>query len=89
MGRFSRATCILHLISDQTSHQGIKYTKSKEYVAKVILSTGLALVDFEVLDTNWHPQSPSYVTSDTLSFKFLTQALIYILWLKSRASFSS
>mgnify|MGYP006863957033 CR=1 FL=1 len=34
-----------------------------------------APVDFEVLNTNWHPQSAFYVTSGTLSFKFLTQAL--------------
>ena len=31
--------------------------------------------DFEVLNTNWHPQSSFYVTSGTLSVKFLTQAL--------------
>ena len=35
--------------------------------------------DFEVFDTtyldNWHHQSSFYVTSGTLSFKFLTQAL--------------
>ena len=35
----------------------------------------LAPADFEVLNTNWHPQSSFYVTSGTLSFKFLTQAL--------------
>ena len=35
----------------------------------------MAPADFEVLNTNWHPQSSFYVTSGTLSFKFLTQAL--------------
>ena len=35
----------------------------------------LAPADFEVLNTNWHPQSSFYVTSGNLSFKFLTQAL--------------
>ena len=35
-----------------------------------------APTDFEVPNTNWHPQSSFYVTSGTLSFKFLTQALI-------------
>ena len=35
----------------------------------------LAPADFEVFNTNWHPQSSFYVTSGTLSFKFLTQAL--------------
>ena len=35
----------------------------------------LAPADFEVLNSNWHPQSSFYVTSRTLSFKFLTQAL--------------
>ena len=30
---------------------------------------------FEVLNANWHLQSSFYVTSGTLSFKFLTQAL--------------
>ena len=35
----------------------------------------LAPADFEVLNTNWHPQSSFYVISGTLSFKFLTQAL--------------
>ena len=34
-------------------------------------------MDFEVLDTNWYPQSLFYVTSGNLSFKFLTQALLY------------
>ena len=34
--------------------------------------------DFEVLNTNWHPQSSYYVTSSTPSFKFLTQALIFL-----------
>ena len=34
----------------------------------------LAPADFEVLNTNWHPQSLFYATSGTLSFKFLTQA---------------
>ena len=36
----------------------------------------LAPADFEVLNTNWHPQSSFCVTSGTLSFKFLTQALL-------------
>ena len=35
----------------------------------------LAPADFEVLNTNWHPQSSFYVRSGTLIFKFLTQAL--------------
>ena len=35
----------------------------------------LAPADFEVLNTNWHPQSSFYVISGTLSSKFLTQAL--------------
>jgi hypothetical protein len=35
----------------------------------------LAPADFEVPNTNWHPQSSFYVISGTLSFKFLTQAL--------------
>jgi len=39
----------------------------------------LAPADFEVLNTNWHPQSSFYVKSGTLSFKFLTQALVYTL----------
>ena len=39
-----------------------------------------ASADFEVLNTNWHPQSSFYVTSGTLSFKFLTQALNIICW---------
>ena len=38
----------------------------------------LVPADFVVLNTNWHPQSSFYVTSGTLSFKFLTQALSYI-----------
>ena len=37
----------------------------------------LAPADFEVLNTNWHPQSSFYVISGTPSFKFLTQALMY------------
>ena len=37
----------------------------------------LAPADFEVHNTNWHPQSSLYVISGTLSFKFLTQALIH------------
>ena len=41
----------------------------------------LAPADFEVLDTNWHPQSLFYVISGTLSFKFLPQALFYIMTL--------
>ena len=36
----------------------------------------LAPAVFEVLNTNWRPQSSFYVISGTLSFKFLTQALI-------------
>ena len=35
----------------------------------------MALADFEVLVTNWHPQSSFSVASGTLSFKFLTLAL--------------
>ena len=35
----------------------------------------LASADFQVLYTNWHPQSSFYVKSGTLSFKFLTQVL--------------
>ena len=31
--------------------------------------------DFEVLNTNWHPQCSFYVTSGALSFKFITQVL--------------
>ena len=38
----------------------------------------LAPADFEVLNTKWHPQSWFYVISGTLSFKFLTQALLTI-----------
>ena len=38
----------------------------------------LAPADFEVLNTNWHPQSSFYVTSGTLGFKFLAQALYNI-----------
>ena len=34
-----------------------------------------APAEFEVLNTNWHPQNSFYETSGTLSFKFLTQAL--------------
>ena len=40
-----------------------------------ILNINSAPADFEFLNTNWHPQSSFYVTSGTLSFKFLTQAL--------------
>ena len=36
----------------------------------------LAPAVFEVFNTSWHPQSSFYVTCGTLSFKFLTQALI-------------
>ena len=35
-------------------------------------------MDFEVLNTNWHPQSSFDATSGTLSFKFLTQALLIL-----------
>ena len=35
----------------------------------------LAPADFEFLNTNWHPQTSFYVTSGTLSLKFLIQAL--------------
>ena len=38
----------------------------------------LAPLDCEILNTNWHPQSSFFVTSGTLSFKFLTQALVGI-----------
>jgi len=41
----------------------------------------LAPAGIEVLNTNWHPQSSFYVTSGTLSFKFLTQALCLQLFL--------
>ena len=42
----------------------------------------LAPADFEVLNTNWHPQSSFYVISGTLSFKFLTQALSrQVVWI--------
>ena len=44
----------------------------------------LAPADFEVLNNNWHPQSSFYVTSGTLSFKFLTQALRVIMKLSSK-----
>ena len=37
----------------------------------------LAPADFENLSTNLHPQSSFYVASGTLSFKFLTQALLF------------
>ena len=40
----------------------------------------LVPADFVVLNTNWHPQSSFYVISGTLSFKFLTQALVQIMW---------
>ena len=42
----------------------------------------LAPADFEVLNTNWHPQSSFYVTSGTLGFKFITQALFRIVLLQ-------
>ena len=32
-------------------------------------------MDFEDLNTNWHPQSSFYLISGTRSFKFLTQTL--------------
>ena len=35
-----------------------------------------APADFEVFNTNWHPQSSFYVTGGTLSFKFLAEALL-------------
>ena len=38
----------------------------------------LAPADFEVLNTKWHPQSIFYVISGTLSFRFLTQALVIV-----------
>ena len=41
-----------------------------------------APADFEVLYANCHPQSSFYVTSGTLNFKFLTQALIVVWELK-------
>ena len=38
-------------------------------------TSSLAPADFEVLNTNWHPQSTFYLIGGTLRFKFLTQAL--------------
>ena len=39
--------------------------------------------DFEFINTNWNPQSSFYVISGTLSFKFLTQALLSKTLLKA------
>ena len=39
----------------------------------------LAPADFDVLNSNWRPQSSFNVTSGTLSFKSLTQTLIQIV----------
>mgnify|MGYP007048598183 CR=1 FL=1 len=38
----------------------------------------LAPAYFEVLNTNWHPQSSFYATNGTLNLKFLTQVLKWL-----------
>ena len=48
----------------------------------------LAPVDFVALNTNWHPQSSFYVTSGTLTLKFLTQALYMIFKYSKRFRFA-
>ena len=48
--------------------------------------SALCTPKFWVLNTHWHPQSSFFVTSGTLSFKYLTQALK--IGLKSAYSYS-
>lgn len=66
---------------------GRRLRKLREW--KVVYYTGLELTrvpqtsplapeDIEVLNTNWHLQSSFYVTTGTLSFKFLTQTLLLL-----------
>ena len=79
---FKRRVMPLWGLSDQRVHEFLFYRAwvsmgaTGAWHPSKIWTLPLAPADLEVLNTDWHPQSSFYVTSGTLSFKFLTQALL-------------